>query len=204
VPHPNVVLFDVRVGFHGPVPHRPDTLHPHPRFHQGIFTAKLEWRVWRGHSCPRSQIDKLPSTVVTHGHAGSQGTKGGPSVSRSEGRGCSAGAVSFLRVVCSRSPTARNSSLTSISEPQDLPFSSHISCTLITDTQSQSRNNSPTLQHRKLRPSPETDPLSAANHFGGSLTKGQQVHKLKQQKRRLRTPKSARQTAVSPAKSLFM
>src|SRR6267143_895133 len=92
-------------------------------------------------------------------------------LSRSEGRGCSAGAVSFLRVVCSPSPTARNSSLTPISEPHDLPFSSHISCTLNTDTQSQSRNNSPTVQHRKLRPSPETDPLSAANHFGGSLTK---------------------------------
>src|SRR6266436_1851280 len=68
------------------------------------------------------------------------------------------------------SPTARNSSLTRISEPHDLPFSSHISCTLITDTQSQSRNNSLTVEHRKLRPSPETDPLSAANYFGGSLT----------------------------------
>ena len=90
---------------------------------------------------------------------------GWPVLSRSEGRGCSAGAVSFLRVVCSRSPTARNSSLTPISEPQDLPFSSHISCTLITDTQPQSRNNSPTVQHRKLCPSPETAPLSAANHL---------------------------------------
>src|ERR1700730_8875074 len=102
---------------------------------------------------------------------------GWPVLSRSEGRGCSAGAVSLLRAVCSRSPTARNSSLTPISEPHDLPLSSHFSCTLITDTQSQSRNNSPTVQHRKLRPSPETDPLSAANHFGGSLTKGRQVHK---------------------------
>src|SRR6266478_8994360 len=88
---------------------------------------------------------------------------GVPVLSRGEGR-------DVLRVVCSRSPTARNSSLTPISEPHDLPFSSHISCTLITDTQSQSRNNSPTVEHRKLRPSPETDPLSAVNHFGGSLT----------------------------------
>ena len=130
-----------------------------------------------------------------------------PVLSRSEGRGCSAGAVSFPRLVCSRSPTARNSSLTPISEPHDLPFSSHISCTLITDTQSQSRNNSPTVQHRKLRPSPETDPRSAVNHLGGSLTTlttRMTSTQIKQQKRRPRTPKSARQTAVTAAKSLFM
>jgi hypothetical protein len=125
-------------------------------------------------------------------------------LSRSEGRGCSVGAVSFLRVVCSRSPTARNSSLTPISEPQDLPFSSHISCTLITDTQSQSRNNSPTVEHRKLCPSPETDPLSAANHFGGSLKIRMTSTQISSRNGDCAPPKSARQTAASPAKSLFM
>src|SRR6266849_1917299 len=129
---------------------------------------------------------------------------GWPVLSRSEGRGCSAGAVNFLRVVCSRSPAARNSSLTPISEPHDLPFSSHISCTLITDTQSQSRNNSPTVQHRKLRPSPETDPLSAAKHLRRLFENKDDKYTNKQQKRRPCTPKSARQTAVTAAKSLFM
>src|SRR4029077_10404695 len=122
---------------------------------------------------------------------------GGAVLSRSEGGGCLAGAVRFLRVVWSRFPTSPNSSLTPISEAHDLPFSSHISCTLITDTQSQSRNNSPTVQHRKLRPSPETDPSSAANHFGGSLKIRMTSYTNKQQKRRFRTPKSARQTAVT-------
>src|SRR5260370_13508073 len=41
-------------------------------------------------------------------------------------------------------------------------YPSHFSSTAITDTQSQSRNNSPTVQYRKLCPSPETDPTSAA------------------------------------------
>jgi hypothetical protein len=41
-------------------------------------------------------------------------------------------------------------------------LSSHFSRTAITDTKSQSRNNSPTVQHQELRPSPETDPKSAA------------------------------------------
>ena len=162
MPHPNVALFDVRVGFHSRVPHGP------------LFDTSIRTR------------------------------RGPPSYREAKGGGCSAGAVSFLRVVCSRSPTARNSSLTPISEPHDLPFSSHISCTLITDTQSQSRNNSPTVEHRKLRPSPETDPLSAANHFGGSLKIRMTSTQIKQQKRRPRTPKSPRQTAETPAKSLFM
>src|SRR5260221_12499557 len=41
-------------------------------------------------------------------------------------------------------------------------LSSHFSSTAITDNESQSRNNSPTVQYRKLCPSPETDPTSAA------------------------------------------
>jgi len=123
---------------------------------------------------------------------------------RSEGRGCSAGAVGFPRVVCSRSPTARNSSLTSISEPQDLPFSSHISCTLITDTQSQSRNNSPTLQHRKIASVSRDRPIIPRKSFRRLFDKRTTSTQIKQQKRRLSTPKSARQTAASPAKSLFM
>src|ERR1035441_3412318 len=50
-------------------------------------------------------------------------------------------------------------------------FSSHFSCTPITDTQPPSRHNSPTVQHRKLRPSPETGPKSAAKPFSAaSLT----------------------------------
>jgi len=57
------------------------------------------------------------------------------------------------------------------SEPHDLPFSSHFSCTAITDTESQSRNNSPTVQHRKLCSPPETDAKSAAKPFStASLT----------------------------------
>ena len=72
--------------------------------------------------------------------------------------------------------TARNSSLTSISEPQD--FFRHT----FPVPSSQTRNPNREIIHRhysigKLSPSPETDPLSPANHFGGSLTKGQQVHK---------------------------
>src|SRR5260370_40261637 len=48
-------------------------------------------------------------------------------------------------------------------------FSSHFSCTALTDTKSQSRNNSPTVQHRKLRPFPETDPSSSAKPFTAAL-----------------------------------
>src|ERR1700687_2671345 len=49
------------------------------------------------------------------------------------------------------------------------PFSSHFSCTAITDTESQSCNNSPTVQHRELHPSPETDPSSAAKSSSAAL-----------------------------------
>ena len=49
------------------------------------------------------------------------------------------------------------------------PFSSHFSCTVITDTESQSCNNSPAVPHRELRPSPETDPSSAAKPFSAAL-----------------------------------
>src|SRR6202521_16476 len=90
------------------------------------------------------------------------------------------------------------------SEPHDLPFSSHFSSTALTDTESQSRNNSPTVQHRKLRPSPETDPKSAANHVGGVFENKGDKYTNKQQKRRPRTSPSARQIAETPAKSLFM
>src|ERR1700756_2542223 len=48
-------------------------------------------------------------------------------------------------------------------------FSSQTSVTAIADTQSRSRNNSPTVQHRELRPSPETDPKSAAKPFSAAL-----------------------------------
>src|SRR5258708_4677031 len=48
-------------------------------------------------------------------------------------------------------------------------FPSHFSCTAITDTESQSCENSPRVQHRELRPSSEPEPSSAAKHFGGSL-----------------------------------
>ena len=52
------------------------------------------------------------------------------------------------------------------------PLSSHFSCTAITDTQSQSRNNSQTVQHRELRPSSETGPSFAAKTIvSSSLTK---------------------------------
>src|SRR4029077_14654936 len=129
---------------------------------------------------------------------------GGAVLSRSEGGGCLAGAVRFLRVVWSRFPTSPNSSLTPISEAHDLPFSSHISCTLITDTQSQSRNNSPTVQHRKLRPSPETDPKSAASHLRRLFDNRTTSTQIKHEKRRFRTSPSARQIAETPAKSLFM
>ena len=55
-------------------------------------------------------------------------------------------------------------------------FSSHFSSTALTDTESQSCENSPTVQYRKLRTSPETDPKSAAKTvFGGSLTSKRQV-----------------------------
>jgi hypothetical protein len=49
------------------------------------------------------------------------------------------------------------------------PFSSQTSVTIIADTQSRSRNNSPTVQHRELRPSPETDPSFAAKPFSAAL-----------------------------------
>src|SRR5258708_11569058 len=68
----------------------------------------------------------------------------------------------------------------------------------------QSLHNSPTVQHRKLHPSSETDPKSAANHFGGSLKIRMTEYTNKQQKQRPHTRKSARQTAVTAAKSLFM
>src|ERR1700694_5230515 len=48
-------------------------------------------------------------------------------------------------------------------------FSSHFSSTALTDTEPQSRNNPPTVQHRKLRPSPETDPKSAAKPSSAAL-----------------------------------
>ena len=89
------------------------------------------------------------------------------------------------------------------SQPENLGrllFSSHFSRTAITDTESQSRNNSPTVQHRKRCPSPETDPSSTAKHLRRLFDK----RTTKQQKRPPCTPKSARQTAASPAKSLFM
>src|SRR5258708_32933885 len=63
--------------------------------------------------------------------------------------------------------------LVSAAEPH---FSSLFSRTAITDTQSQSRNNSPTVQHRKLRPSPETDPSSAAKHLRRLFDKRTTVH----------------------------
>jgi hypothetical protein len=59
-----------------------------------------------------------------------------------------------------------------------LPFSSHFSSTALTDTKSQSRNNSPTVQHQEPRPSPETDPKSAAKPFSAaSLTTCRQAVK---------------------------
>src|SRR5260370_28729258 len=95
-------------------------------------------------------------------------------------------------------------SRTGFSEPHDPPFSSHFSRTAITDTQSESRNNSPTVQHRKRCPSPETDPSSTAKHLRRLFDKRTRSTQIKQQKRPPCTSRSARQTAESPAKSLFM
>src|SRR5258708_32843421 len=67
-----------------------------------------------------------------------------------------------------------------------------------------SRNNSPTVQHRKLCPSPETDPLSAVKHLRRLFDKRTTSTPITHQKRQPRTPKSARQTAETAAKSLFM
>jgi hypothetical protein len=64
------------------------------------------------------------------------------------------------------------------SEPHDPPFSSHFSCTAITDTPSQSRNDSPTVQYRKLCPSPETDPTSAAKPSSALFEKLTQSRQL--------------------------
>src|SRR5258708_21606456 len=85
------------------------------------------------------------------------------------------------------SPIFFNSDSQLINAPRSPPpsnpgsFSSHISCTLITDTQPQSRNNSPTVQHRKPHPSPETDPLSPANQFGGSFSKSLRISRRNKQ-----------------------
>jgi hypothetical protein len=47
------------------------------------------------------------------------------------------------------------------------PFSSHFSCTALTDTQSQLCKNSPAVQHQELRPSPERRTQNPPqNHFG--------------------------------------
>jgi hypothetical protein len=64
------------------------------------------------------------------------------------------------------------------SQPHDLPFSSHFSSTALTDTKSQSRKNSPTVQHRKQCPSPETDPNPPQKPFSAaSLTTCRQAVK---------------------------
>src|ERR1700693_861799 len=58
------------------------------------------------------------------------------------------------------------------------PFSSHFSCTVITDTEPQSCNNSPTVQHRKTAPvSRDGLKIRRKTIFGGSLKSGRQVHK---------------------------
>jgi hypothetical protein len=67
-----------------------------------------------------------------------------------------------------RGQTERFLTLLNLEEVTAL-FSSQTSVTAIADTQSRSRNNSPTVQHRELRPSPETDPSSAAKPFSAAL-----------------------------------
>src|ERR1700674_2363361 len=92
----------------------------------------------------------------------SQLLPGAPSFSRTLRKGWDSTAVSRM----------------GFSEPHDPPFPSHFSCTALTDTKSQSRNNSPTVQHRKLCPSPETDPKSAAKPVSAaSLTTCRQAVK---------------------------
>src|ERR1700687_5231877 len=56
-----------------------------------------------------------------------------------------------------------------LSEPHDTPFLLRISFTANTEIASQSCKNSPTVQHRKLLPSPETDPSSAAKPSSAAL-----------------------------------
>ena len=69
----------------------------------------------------------------------------------------------YLSLTFFNSSAGRNTRILNRGCPTLRAFlSSHFSCTAITDTQSQSRNNSPTVQYRKLCPSPETDPTSAA------------------------------------------
>jgi len=57
------------------------------------------------------------------------------------------------------------------SELHDPFFSSHFSRTVITDLSRNRREDSPTVQHPEVRPSPETVPIiSRKTIFGGSLT----------------------------------
>src|SRR5260221_6229283 len=111
--------------------------------------------------------------------------------------------MEMLSKLAVRNDLARN--------PNSAPvlFPSHFSCTAITDTKSHSCNNSPRVQHRELRPSSEPEPSSAAKHFGGSLKISLKIIRMTNTQISSRRgdcapPKSARQTAVSPAKSLFM
>ena len=99
--------------------------------------------------CPHT----IPQRSMADNYAVWAGWPGAPSFSRTLRKGWDSTAVSRM----------------GFSEPHDPPFSSHFSCTAITDTKSQSRINSPTVQHRKLRPSPETDPKSAAKPFSAAL-----------------------------------
>jgi hypothetical protein len=87
------------------------------------------------------------------------------------------------------------------SEPHDPPFSLHFSCTALTDTKSQSRNNSPDSAASKTAPvSRDGLIIRRKTIFGGFFDN----MKASSKKRQPRTPKSARQIVETPAKSLFM
>jgi hypothetical protein len=87
---------------------------------------------------------------------------------------------------------------------QPLALFRHIFPVRLSQTQSESRNNSPTVEHRKRCPSPETDPSSAAKHLRRLFDKKNINAQIKQQKRPPCTSPSARQIAETPTKSLFM
>ena len=68
----------------------------------------------------------------------------------------------------------------------------------------ESRHNSPTVQHRKRCPSPEMDPSSTVKDiFGGSLTKGRQVHKYSSRSGH-RTPRKVHAKRQRPKLSPYL
>src|ERR1035438_9434885 len=78
-------------------------------------------------------------------------------------------------------------------------FSSHFSRTAITDLHHNRCDDSSTVHHREVRPSPETNASAVSNIFHGSLTTNETVLIAA-----VSTHPKSMQTAESPAKSYLL